>query len=142
MANHSRNPFARNPFKDRAAWWPCAALATSCLSPLGCKQSGLAPEGTLWGREYQGWLNHHCLTIALGKPRARQKVLSKSCKRTESQLGSPPISNFVSYLNMNLNFHIYKMHMKSQTFTKESGWHCNKECGLCSHGLSSNPDCS
>lgn len=38
--------------------------------------------------------------------------------QTRSQLYPLAICNFLSYLNMNLNFHIYKI--KSQTFTKDT----------------------
>lgn len=41
--------------------------------------------------------------------------------QTQSQLYPLAICNFLSYLNMNLNFHIYKI--KSRTFTKDTAWH-------------------
>ena len=119
--DHSRNPF-------KAEWPPGLVLLwlPPALVLQACQQTGLTPGGTLWGTEYQGWLDHQCPTIALRKPRTRQKVSSKSCKRhglggqTQSQLYPLAICNFVSYLNMNLNFHIYKI--KSQTFTKDTAW--------------------
>ena len=126
MKVHQDRSFQK-PIQGRVASWPCASVTTSCLSPSGCQQTGLTPGGTLRGTEYQGWLDHQRPTIALWKPRTRQKVSSKSCNRhglggqTQSQLYPLAIYNFVSYLNMNLNFHIYKI--KSQTFTKDTAWH-------------------
>lgn len=78
MKVHQDRSFQK-PIQGRVAFWPCAAVTTSCLSPSGCQQTGLTLGGTLRGTEYQGWPDHQCPTLALQKPRTRQ-VSSKSCK--------------------------------------------------------------
>ena len=125
MKVHQDRSFQK-PIQGRVASWPCAAVTTSCLSSSGLPANRTDSRRNTLGYRIPGLARPPMPNYSIAETENQTESLLQVLQRhglggqTQSQLYPLAICNFVSYLNMNLNFHIYKI--KSQTFTKDTAW--------------------